>query len=77
MSYPTRPQSHQQGTKPLPTEFKEIRGLQKHTGTLNGAEILTTDITSKHHNCLKHIYCQMKDKQSRAFSSFPCIHIQT
>jgi len=29
MSYPTRPQSHQQRTEPLPTEFKEIRGLQK------------------------------------------------
>jgi len=29
MSYPTRPQSHQQCAKPLPTEFEEIRGLQK------------------------------------------------
>jgi len=36
-----------------------------------------TDITSKHYNCLKHIYCQMKDKQSRAFSNFPWIHKQT
>jgi hypothetical protein len=49
----------------------------KNTGTQTGADTLTTYITSKHWNPLYHIYYQMKNKQSTAFSNFPCIHTQT